>query len=314
MVPDQASRTAEYMAFFRALESARPAHHRLFVDPYALHFLRPPLREAVGLSRFPVLGALLYWHIDYRAPGARTSAIARTRLIDELWSRALQDGIRQIVILGAGFDSRAYRVPESRSAIVFEVDHPVTLYAKRQRLSQVMPVMPRNVRFVDIDFNQQSLPVALAEAGFDSSLPALFLWEGVTNYLTRDAVDSTLRYVGTQPPGSRVVFTYVDRGVLDGSVHFEGAPDLLRAVARLGEPWTFGLCPAEVPDFLRERGLELDHDAGAREYRAQYLGPGGQKAKGYEFYHVAVAHVPEKVSQPSASNQVNPGEKPDAQS
>jgi O-methyltransferase involved in polyketide biosynthesis len=111
-----------------------------------------------------------------------------------------------------------------------------------------------------------------------------------------------------------VVFTYVDRGVLDDSVHFEGAADLLRDVAQLGEPWTFGFCPAHVPDFLRKRGLELDRDAGAREYRAQYLGPGGQKAKGYEFYHVVVAHVPEKVLQPSASNEIKPGEKANAQS
>ncbi len=182
------------------------------------------------------------------------------------------------------------------------------------RLSQVILVSPGNVHFVEIDFNRQSLPGALADAGFDSSLPALFLWEGVTHYLTHDAVDSTLRFVGTCSPGSRVVFTYVDRGALDGSVHFEGAADLLRDVANLGEPWTFGICPSQVPDFLRKRGLQLDRDAGAREYRAQYLGLRGQKAKGYEFYHVAVAHVPEKELQPSVSIEVKPGEKPDAQS
>jgi len=142
----------------------------------------------------------------------------------------------------------------------------------------------------------------------------LFLWEGVTNYLAPKAVDLTLRYVGTQAHGSRVVFTYVDRGVLDGSVHFEGAAELIRDVARLGEPWTFGFCPSEVPDYLHKRGLELDRDAGAREYRARYLGRDGGKKKGYEFYHAAVAHVAEKDSQPSASNQPQPGEGPDAQS
>jgi len=294
MMPQQASRTAEFMALFRALESVRPARQRLFFDPYARHFLRPSLRRVVRLARVPVLGAFVRWCLDHFFRGAGTSAIARTRLIDELWSQALQDGIRQIVILGAGFDCRAYRMPESRSATVFEVDHPTTLAAKLQRLNQIIPVMPGNVRFVEIDFNQQSLSGALAEAGFDASLPALFLWEGVTNYLTADAVDSTLQYLGSRASGSRVVFTYVDRGALDGSGDFEGAAEILRGVARLGEPWTFGFCPTEVPEYLRKRGLVMDRDAGAREYRAQYLGTRGQKAKGYEFYHVAVAHVPEK--------------------
>ncbi len=314
MTPSHASRTAEYMAFFRALESARPPRKRLFVDSYARHFLRPSLRKAVFLSRIPVLGAFVSWYADRRLPGARTSAIARTRLIDEVLCQALVDGIRQIVILGAGFDCRAYRLPEAHSAIAFEVDHPVTLAVKVMYLRQVIPQMPPNVHFVEIDFNRQTVPAVLAEAGLDSELPALFLWEGVTNYLTHDAVDSVLRYVGTRAPGSRVVFTYVDRGALDGSVHFEGAADLLHDVARLGEPWTFGFCPSQVRDFLGNRGLELDLDAGAREYRAQYLGPRGQKAKGYEFYHVAIAHVPGKVSPSSASSQANLREKSDAES
>jgi len=294
MTPRQASRTAEFMAFFRALESVRPPHERLFVDPYARQFLRPSLRKAVRLASVPVLGGFVYWCLDHFLHGARTSAIARTRFIDEVSRQALHDGIRQIVILGAGYDCRAYRMPEARSATVFEVDHATTLAAKLVGLDQVIPVMPENVRFVELDFDRQSLPRALAEAGFDASLPALFLWEGVTNYLAPDAVDSTLRYLGTRARGSRVVFTYVDRGALDGSVSFKGAPDILRGVARLGEPWTFGLCPSEVPDFLRMRGLELDRDSAAREYRAQYLGPHSHKAKGYEFYHVAIAHVAEK--------------------
>ena len=294
MMPQQASRTAEFMALFRALETVRPAHQRLFVDPYARHFLRPSLGKAVRLARVPVLGALVFWCLDHFFRGAHTSAIARTRLIDEVWCQALHDGIRQIVILGAGFDCRAYRMPETGSATVFEVDHPTTLAAKLKGLNQMIPIIPANVRFVEIDFNQQSLPEVLVEAGFDASLPALFVWEGVTHYLTPDAVDSMLRYLGTRAPGSRVVFTYVDRGALDGSVYFEGAAEIIRDVARLGEPWTCGFCPAELPDFLRQRGLELDRDAGAREYRAQYLGRRAPSATGYEFYHVAVARVVER--------------------
>jgi len=272
MIPDQTSRTAVYMAFYRALESARPAAKRLFCDPFARHFLRPFLLKAIGLSTVPLLGAILYWYADRRAPGARTSAIARTRLIDEAWCQALRDGIRQIVILGSGFDCRPYRLPGAPSAIIFEVDHPRTLASKLARLQQVVPVMPENVHYVEIDFNHQGLAQTLADAGFEASLPGLFIWEGVTNYLTLEAVGSVFRYVGTLSPGCRIVFTYVHGGVLDGSVNFEGAENLLRGVAQLGEPWTFGLCPSQVPDFLRTRGLELDSDLGAQEYRVLYFG------------------------------------------
>jgi len=270
MIPDQASRTAEYMAFYRALESGRPAAKRLFCDPFARHFLRPFLLKAIGLSTVPLLGAILYWYADRLAPGARTSAIARTRLIDEVWCQALRDGIRQIVILGSGFDCRPYRLPGAPSAVIFEVDIPER--SPRNSPSSTSHLMPENVHYVEIDFHHRGLAETLVDAGFEASLPGLFIWEGVTNYLTLEAVGSVFRYVGTLSPGCRIVFTYVHGGVLDGSVNFEGAENLLRGVAQLGEPWTFGLCPSQVPDFLRTRGLELDSDLGAQEYRVLYFG------------------------------------------
>jgi methyltransferase (TIGR00027 family) len=292
MISGQSSRTAEYVAFFRACESVRPGSKRLFFDPYARHFIRRSLRAAVWFSKIPLLGAVVPWYADRRLPGARTSAIARTRLIDDATSQALRDNIRQVVILGAGFDCRAYRLPGINSATVFEVDHPTTLAWKLSCLRAALPQLPPNVRYVQADLNRENVPQLLAQAGFDSSLPAMFLWEGVTNYLTSEAVDAVLRTVSSCAPGSRIVFTYVHSGALDGSVHFEGAAKLVDDVKQLGEPWTFGLDPSAVPEFLRQRGLQLDRDASAVEYRAQLYGTGAQHMKGYEFYHVAIAHVP----------------------
>jgi methyltransferase (TIGR00027 family) len=292
MISGQSSRTAEYVAFFRACESVRPESERLFFDPYATHFIRGSLRAAVWFSRIPLLGALVSWYADLRLPGAGTSAIARTRWIDDATSQALRDNIRQIVILGAGFDCRAYRLPAINSATVFEVDHRATLGWKLSCLREVLPKLPPNVRYVQADFNRESVPQLLAQAGFDSSLSAMFLWEGVTNYLTSEAVDAVLRTVSSCAPGSRIVFTYIHSGALDGSVRFEGAPKLLNDVKELGEPWTFGLDPATVPEFLRQRGLQLDRDASASDYRAQLYGTDARHMKGYEFYHVAIAHVP----------------------
>jgi methyltransferase (TIGR00027 family) len=289
----RASRTAEFMALFRALETARrPASERLFRDPLARGFLRPALRAGVALSCLPGAGPLVARAIDRRWPGARTSAVARTRLIDDLLCERLGEGVEQVVILGAGFDARAYRVPGIDRARVFEVDHPATLMVKRTRVAHLLGRLPRHVVYVEVDLDHEDLARALAGAGFDPARRAFFLWEGVTNYLTEAAVDSVLRTVAsTAAPASSIVFTYVHRGVLDGSVSFAGTQQLVKTLSRVGEPWTFGLDPGELPAYLAGHGLVLVVDLGAREYRARYLGGARRANEGYEFYRVVLASV-----------------------
>jgi len=292
MQPYQPSRTAEYMAFFRALESARPPDERLFHDPFAPQFLRPGLRRAARIAQIPFAARLVDRYTDFRLPGARTSAIARTKLIDDELLFALRSGISQIVILGAGFDCRAYRLSELRRATVFEVDHPATLAIKLTRIRELLPRTPDHVRYVETDFIHQELSDALVKSSFQSGLPAVFLWEGVSQYLTRDAVDAVLRLVATSGRGTRLIFTYVHSGMLDGSLSFRAAKRLLCGYAGLGEPWIFGLYPERVSGFLRERGLELDRDLSAGEYRELCFGAASKGMRGYEFHHVASVNVP----------------------
>jgi methyltransferase (TIGR00027 family) len=293
----EASRTAEHMAFFRALESGRPVRQRLFEDSYAIHFLCPALRRAVQISRIPVLGALIPWYVDRRISGARTSGVARTCLIDGLLRRALHAGMRQIVILGAGFDCRGYRIPGIDRSLLFEVDHPATQSVKLGKLRRLLPQLPEYVRFVPLDFDRQSLSSALGGSGFDSRCPTAFIWEGVTNYLTAHGVDSVLRYVAGCPAGSLLIFTYVHRGALDGSGLFADAAELLLELKGLGEPWTFGLNPDGLSAYLWARGLELEQNFCAPEYRALCYGPRGRHFKGYHFYQVAAARVPHQSAQ-----------------
>jgi methyltransferase (TIGR00027 family) len=285
------SRTAEYMAYFRALESARPAARHLFHDPFAPHFLSPILRGAALIARVPFAAPFVDRYTDFRLPGARTSAIARTKLIDDSLLDAITAGISQIVILGSGFDCRAYRLPELNRTIVFEVDHPATLAMKLSRVHDVLPKLPDHVRYVEIDFMRQTLPEVLAGSGFHSSRPAIFLWEGVTQYLAADAVDSVLRFVARCTPGTRLLFTYVHAGMLDGSVRFRADSRLLRGFASLGEPWIFGLFPEQATQFLSDRALSLEHDWSASEYRKLYYGKDANRMKGYEFYHSVLAKV-----------------------
>ncbi len=134
MKQKQASSTAEYSALFRALESFHPGEDRLFEDKMAIGFLKPSLQVAARLSRIPIIGGFVPWYIDKQWPGARSSCIARTCFIDDALEKELRNGVRQVVILGAGYDCRAYRIHGIELARVQDVDYPSTLIAKRERL------------------------------------------------------------------------------------------------------------------------------------------------------------------------------------
>jgi methyltransferase (TIGR00027 family) len=289
MRSNQSSTTAEFMALFRAQESSLPKRERLFNDPLAVSFLGKRLRLICGLFRVPLLRILLTRFIDARWPGARTSGIARTRLIDDWASDEVAAGAQQVLILGAGFDSRAWRLPAFRDLPVFEVDHPATSAVKRKQIEELGASTSR-VTFVPIDFDRERLSDTLLNAGFQGGRRTLVIWEGVTNYLTAEAVDATLRWVGALAEGSRLIFTYVDADVLGGSNRFQDAARPRLAVKSAGEPWTFGFHPRELPLYLKERGLQLSKDLGANEYRRITMGLPGARARGYEFYHVALAY------------------------
>jgi methyltransferase (TIGR00027 family) len=279
------------VALFRALEDVRSPARRLFADPFARRFLGGPLRLVADASRVPAVGERVRRFIDRRWPGARTSAVARTRFLDDRLALAVSEGARQIVLLGAGFDARAYRLPICRDRAVFEVDHPATQARKRRCLEETLGVVPAHVRFVPVDFDRESVEDALPAAGYHVRERSVFLWEGVTNYLTAPTVDATLRWCSKAAPGSRVLFTYVHERVLEDPAAFFGTARLFRSLAAAGERWTFGLDPAHLETYLAERGLVLLEDLGAADYRAESYGPEAAAMRGYEFYRIAAAAV-----------------------
>jgi methyltransferase (TIGR00027 family) len=279
------------MALFRALETTRNPKVRLFDDPWARRFLSPSLQTVATLARMPPLGRVISHFIDRRWPGGRTSGIARTRFIDEVVSEKLRSGCRQIVLLGAGFDCRAYRLPEATQARFFEVDHPNTSTTKQEIVMRALGKKPAHVTFVAIDFNRQSLGEVLKSSGLDLARPVFFLWEGVTNYLTAEAVDTTFRYIATAAPGSGILFTYIHSDVLKPKAEFTGLEAVRHLLDNASEPWTFGFDPAELPAYLAARGLRLVSDLGAADYRACTMGAAGARSVGYEFYRMAVAEI-----------------------
>jgi methyltransferase (TIGR00027 family) len=282
-----ASRTAQYMALFRALETTRPPDRRLFTDPYARSFLDGSHKFFTQLSVVPFIRSIVYRIIRKRIPGALSSGLARTKYIDELLQQAVINGVKQVIILGAGFDTRGLRLDFLRDLPVIEIDHPATSKVKQERVKKCLGKLPGNIRYLTIDFNQQKLEDLATGNNIDYTVPTVFVWEGVSNYLTPAAVAATFSFVRLFAAGSQVIFTYVDEKILVQPGEFFGGQKLLNDLEGLEEKWTFGMMPADVRRYLNTFGLELLEDFSAVDYRKNYLPE--RTEKGYEFYRVAFA-------------------------
>jgi len=287
MKANTASRTAQYMALFRALETNRPSGKRLFTDPYAVSFLTTGFKFVTQLSVIPFIRSLVYRIIRKRILGALSSGVARTRYIDELLQQAVRNGVKQVIILGAGYDTRALRLGFLRALPVIEIDHPSTAALKQERVKKSLGKLPENVRYIQTDFNERSLDQLAAEQQIDRTLPTVFVWEGVTNYLTADAVGATFAFMQQFARGTYVIFTYVDEKIIRYPAAFFGGEKLLEDLKQIEENWTFGLEPFLTRRYLDNFDMDLLEDYSAGEYRNHYLPE--RSEKGYEFYRVGFA-------------------------
>lgn len=279
------SRTAHQNALFRALEARRAPTARVADDPLAVRFLPPDYRLLAELARIGPARRLTEAIIDRRWPGPRAGVVARTRLIDETIAGHLP-AVGQVLILGAGFDTRPYRMAAMATQRVFEVDHPLTQQDKKKTLARMPGGLPAHVYYVPVVFGRDDPGDALVGAGFVTGQATLALWEGVTNYLDDASVGAAFSFLtAALGPGSPLLFTYVHRGIIDGSAHFRGAREAMEHVERLGEPFTFGFDPAELPTYLRDRGFELAWDVAVSDAARCYY-PNGNLPPVPAYYHV----------------------------
>jgi methyltransferase (TIGR00027 family) len=290
MQDGKASQTAQYITFCRALETQERLARRFFDDPYAFALLSGSYRMFVHLARLPIIGKLVYAILDLGWPYSRSSAVVRTRAIDDLVRDAIRSGSRQLVLLGAGLDSRGYRLDEAAEIEVFEVDHLATQLVKKERLHASIGKLPANVRYVAMDFERDALEAKLIEAGYHPDVQAVVVWEGVIDYLTESAVQGTLAVLARLlAPSSLLIFTYTDKGALDGSKTFRGARRW-RSLSRAGgEPFLFGFNPATLAEVLKPYRLQLESDASTAEIAQGYCSLLRRTESGNPAYRVATA-------------------------
>jgi methyltransferase (TIGR00027 family) len=217
---------------------------RLFNDPFAFALLSGSYKTFARLAHFPILRKLIYSILDLGVPYSRSSAVVRTRAIDDLVCDAICGGARQLVLLGAGFDSRDCRLGEAGKIAVFEVDHPATQRVKRERLHAYLGKLPTNITYVPVDFERDALEAQLIASGYEPAIQSVVVWEGVIDYLTGKAVQSTLSALGQLlASSSQLVFTYTHKGALDGSRAFRGACRWRYLSRANGESFLFGFNP-----------------------------------------------------------------------
>lgn len=273
------SRTAEGMAIHRGMESMKPEGVRVCYDPFALGFLSARYRI---IAKSPTLAKFAYWYlVGRKLPAAIGEGVVRTRYIDDYLRECIGGGIRQLVILGAGYDTRAYRIDGLNGKVrVFEVDHPATQRVKTERLKDLLGSLPNHVVYVPINFDGEELDQRLYESGYDKNLKTLFIWEGVTPYLTAEAVDQTLAFVANcSGEGSSIIFNYMYEFVVDGTWNTEEARRHRESVAKLGEPFVFGIREGTIDDFLSRRGFYQVSEASPEYLERTYFTGANQGRK-----------------------------------
>lgn len=262
MRKNQTSLTAAGIAVIRAVESEKPADERICYDPYARQFIPAWMYHVLGFF-------IRSGYAERRGPGVNGFLAARDRYIDDVLQDFLKEGLQQLVILGAGYNSRAYRFDLGKVK-TFEVDHPATQLDKLTKVQAVFGKVPDHVCYVPIDFNTQTLAERLLASGYNPGPKTLFIWQGVTMYLTAQAVDATLAFVVQElGAGSAIVFDYIYRDVLDAARQNE-VKNMRRYRFMTGEGLTFGIPAGTISPFLMQRGFGTVSNVDADDLKAMY--------------------------------------------
>ena len=272
--------TAQGDAKQRMIESLAKPDKRVIYDPYAEMFV-------IGAVIIKLMGhKFSVWLGDKIVPGMHEHLISRTRFIDDLIELSTSIDIEQYVILGAGYDSRAHRLKLPSKLKIFEVDQPEVQERKRSWLSAKIP-NKENVTYVSVDFNHQSLKQQLLDAGLDQSKSTIYTLEGVSQYITKEALNSTLKELAVlnQNSNSKIFISYVNKLIKDdpkacfglGYSNPEKAVKFItNGSAKVGEPWISFYSAKEIEDLLSQNSFTLIENRTLNDLNSKYFTPVGR--------------------------------------
>ena len=288
----QKSETALAVLTFLAAAGSEPDLAVRVEDPFASRLIKWSDGKYVG-GKKPRFHPYFRKVAEKSDPGAYGFMIARVLHMDDVVRREATDGLDQLVILGAGYDTRAYRMRDQLADVkVFEVDLPAMSKDKRARLEKVLGSVPDDVDYVEVDFNNQGLFDRLAEHGYDESARTLFVLSGVSMYLPEAAALELFSQVaGHSSPGSSILFDYFFDDLRSNPERYHGGRPWVDRVDRAGEEHLYGVAMDDLGEVLASRGLRLASQSDMEELAERYLRrtDGTSLTKPYDF--AAVAHA-----------------------
>lgn len=284
MEPDRASWTARLAAYARAYHYTHDSP-RVFEDFLADTLITREDRETMDKQWAPAVT-----DSEPRRPGG-AHMLGRARYNEDKLSHAIDKGVSQYVIVGAGLDTFALRRPDLQDRLrIFELDHPVTQALKRDRLFQAALALPPHLHFCPADFERESVGSSLSRSPFDPGVPTFFSWLGVTYYLTREAIRNTLMSIWTvAAPASELVMDYADSAVLLPANQSPWIRDLFLRLQSVGEPLISGFNPRTLTEELAALGFELLEALDAKAQEARYFAGRVDGFRPVEFAHLVHA-------------------------
>lgn len=271
-----AASTAAGPTFLVAAEQFFPERERIIHDDLALKILSFGYRAFAQLMRIPLIRNWMIRATEKQIQGGWSAFLVRKRYIDEEIVEAVDSGqVSAIVNLGAGYDTRVYRLPVLSKVPVWELDQSENIDVKEKRLLNIFGQIPTHVTLARINFQQEDIATVLASHGYQMDTQTFFIWEAVSQYLTEAGIRATFGFLSNAVAGSRLAFTYVLRDFIEGE-NFYGAEAFYQRIVVKTNAWHFGWYPEQLADFLGEYGWRLIEDLRYEELNDRYVKPTGR--------------------------------------
>ena len=281
-----AAKTGLGPAIFVAIEQHYPENKRIISDHLASSMLPSGMRTFVWIMRVTLLRDRFVKTINKKSPGLWAGLLCRKRYIDEKLFE-LDGQIEAIVNLGAGFDTRVYRMPSSISTPTWEIDLAENIAQKKNRLIKVLGRIPHHIQLIATDFERDDWGSVLSTNGYSSNLQTFFIWEAVSQFLTNAGIQTTFDFLSKARKGSRLIFTYILKDFLMGDNYY-GQEQTFQLAVEKGY-WAFGLHPAEVSSFLKKYGWKIREHLDYEELAEKYVRPTGRNLSALPIERIVLA-------------------------